>query len=139
MKVYLHKNLPERIKEITGKRLQNMTIYYDDMFVADKDNSIDIGEGTYNVKLEIEYTNGTIDVLTDEELYVSHKDINVTVNYRNFSDVIRALMTSPLFWLGIALSFIGIGFLIIIFVFYFSEKSRYYQKKGCKIFTLRYR
>lgn len=132
MKVYLHKNLLERIKDITGKRLQNMTIYYDDIFIADKDSSIDIGEGTYNVKLEIEYTNGTIDVLTDEELYVSHKDTNVTVNYRNFSETLRALMTSPLFWIGITLSFIGIGFLIIIFVFYFSDKVDIIKRRGAK-------
>lgn len=139
MKVYLHQNLHHRVKDITGKDLKNMTVYIGDKFIADNNSNVEIGEGIYNVTIKIEYEDGSIDILEDEKIWISTKDVKVTINYKKFSGVIAARMTSPLFWVGVFTSLFGIGLLILIFAFYFSDKSKYYQKHGSSIFTLRNR
>lgn len=139
MKIYLHENLPERIKDITGKRLENMSVYTGNTFLADKNSSIDIKDGVYTVNLKIEYTDGSIDILEGEKLWVSLKDVKVTVNYKKFSDVVASRMNSPLFWIGVITSIFGIGLLILVIAFYFSDRSKYYEKNGCSILVLRTR
>lgn len=141
MRVYLHPNLEDRVRDITGKKLENMSIYYsDDVLIADKNSSIEIEPGTYKVKLKFEYTDGTIDVLEDEELSISNKDIKVTINYRKIVNILAALLSSPLTWAALVIGgVLGSSLLAVIIAFSASDKSRYYRKKGSSIFTLRYR
>lgn len=139
MKIQLHKNLDDRVMGITGKRLENITILYDDIFIADKDSCIAIGVGQYNVKVELKYTDGTIDILEDQELRVPDKGAKITINYKGAKDTLLSAIQEPLFWLGVLLSIIGIGYLIFIYVFYYADKSKYYEKHGSSVIALRNR
>lgn len=140
MNIELRKNLQERVVTITGKRLENISIYIDDLFIADKDSCINIGVGQYNVKVELEYTDGTIDVLENQELRVPDKGAKITINYKGFKDIMMASFYNRYFWLGMLLLGLGgLGFGFMVYAINYGDKSGYYEKRGSSIFALRNR
>lgn len=138
MKAYFKNNIRKKAKEITGKDIKNVKIIdKKGYFIADFNSSNDIKSGTQRVNVIIEYTDGTVDELRNQEIIAWTKDIKLSLNYSDIKSVLGAVTSNKLFWLGLPLTFIfGIVLFVIVFGFVLGDKSKYYQKKGPSIMKL---
>lgn len=129
MKIIFKSNTVNKVRKITGKTISNIKLYKEKQLIADFSNSLDLEKGVYYVTAVFEYTDGTTDVL-ENQAFSSYKEVHeLPVNYKDTSTIFKILMSKPLFWFSIVLSFTGIPF-VLLFIPICDKGEKYYKKYG---------
>lgn len=137
MRIKFKNNIASRVNEITGKSLKNIKIIKDEEVLAELNESKDIKEGIHSVSVLIEYKDGSSDILDKQKIYIYTNDVNLTINYASFGNLMSSMKHSPLFWIGVVSTFfMGLGILVLGVASIFIDRSIYYKKNGSSIMKL---